>query len=383
MPSLAKGESSTATSPVLDLYTVIGEPPILTDIAVLEYRILDITTPAKKAVPVQVFPIGAPGTFEVLDPLTAPPTGHRLSVGHYFSPYSVPLDAEIGDYKIEWQFKLDALSPYELLSEEFFVTESILPIAGIYCGVGDVRAEGFTDTTLYPDSRILMLAELATRYIDKVTGRWFEPRTFDDTNQFKLDGKGGYRTGGGISGGAKTVHLEIPIIRIDKVYVETQGLLDPSPTEIDLAAVRIYNRHMSGQTLPDDRENPRISFIQSRITETVASGLFPAPQIFSTGRLNILLEGVFGYTDPDGSPYGKTPALIKQVACRLITRDLLLDAEACKKLAVKNSYRIVGDKSSTTNIKLQDIWLKGAFTGDSEIDNVLMMFKRPPAMGAV
>ena len=92
---------------------------------------------------------------------------------------------------------------------------------------------------------------------------------------------------------------------------------------------------------------------------------------------------MFGYTDPDGSELGEAPLLIRQVACRLVARDLLLDAQACAKLNVKEKYRIIFDKEGSTTVRLQDIWLRGAFTGDPTIDNVLMSYRRPPRMTAV
>jgi len=386
MPSLARGESSSASNPVLDLYTAVGLPQVLTDVAVLRFRVFDISTPAKRAVPVQVFPTTA-GTFFVLDPTQADPLGHRLGVGHYFAPYTVDLAEPVGDHKIEWEFQQNSLSPIEHLEEEFFVKEASGTTPDAYCSVADVRNEGFVAPEFpdppITDARIQNLIFLATRYVEKVTGRWFVPRTFTDPVKFMVDGKGGFRAGGSFASGTKVLHLGIPVIRLDKLEIELQGLLNPGLTEIDLGLVRVYNRHLSGMTQPDDREAPRIAFLQSRIVETVASGLFPAPHVFPWGRLNVHLQGVFGYTDPDGSPFGSTPLLIRQVTCRLVQRDLLLDADICEKLNMKNKYRIVSDKEDTTTIKLQNIWLKGGLTGDSEIDNILMAYKRPPRMAAV
>ena len=106
-------------------------------------------------------------------------------------------------------------------------------------------------------------------------------------------------------------------------------------------------------------------------------------RFFPTGRQNVHMEGVFGYTDPDGTTFGATPALIRQVTCRLVARDLLLDSDSCEKLNVKQKFRIISDKEGSTTVRLQNLWLKGAFTGDATIDNVLMAYKRPPDMAAV
>lgn len=372
MASIARGESVSAANPILDIFTVIGFPATVIDVAVLEFRILDISTDAKKVTPVQVYPAGI-GTFQPLDPVNAPPTGHRLGVGHYFAEWTVPLDEAIGDHRIEWQFKLNALSPYEALSEEFYVLGASVPALTTYCGISDIRNEGYTDTTEYPDSRIQMLINLASRWVDKWTGRWFYPQTFDENNPMIVEGAF-----------SRSIHLEIPIIELTRLQIENQGTVNAQLTEITLSEVRVYNRHIRlGLLQPDDRENPKIAFIQNRIPEIVKTGLFPEPLVFAKGRLNVYLEGTFGYTDPDGTQYGKTPEAIKWATCMLVIRELRLESDACEKLNDLNRFRIVMDKEGSTTVRLQPLWLKGAFTGDPRIDNIIMMYKRPPRIAVV
>lgn len=364
MPSLARGESSTSTNQVLDLQ--LG-----TDVAVLEFRIFDISTPAKRGAPLQVYPPVA-GTWAALDPTLAPPAGHRLGLGHYYAPWTVPLSEAIGDHLVEWQFKETVLDPYEGASEEFYVAEGATPADVTYVSVAEVRAEGFTDPP-YTDERIEQLCRLATLFIDKVTGRWFTPRTFGPTNRLLYDGKG-----------ARVLHLEIPVIQLDRLLIEDQGWSSGGLNDVELAEVRVYNRHLSGMTQPDDRENPMIAFLGVGPAYGVADDSpFALVRRFPLGRQNVQLEGVFGYTDPDGSPYGETPLLIRQAALRLVIRDLRLESDACEKLNDKNRFRIVGDREGSVSVSLQALWLKGAFTGDPEIDQVLMAYKRPPRMAAV
>lgn len=372
MASLAVGEASTGTNPVLNLYTHVGNPPLLTDVASLEFRIFDISTPAKKGTPVQVYPATA-GTYETLDPTTDFGVGgHRVSTGRYYAPYTVPLSSAIGDHRIEWRFQLSALAPFETLSEEFFVMQAAtLAAQPTYCSVSDIRAEGFTDPVKYPEARILMLIEMASRWIDKWTQRWFYPQEFTESNPMILEGAF-----------SRTIHLEIPIIEVTKLSIENQGTVNASLSDIDAGEYRVYNRHISqGLLRPDDRENPKISFIQNRIPEIVKTGLFPSPLVFGRGRLNVFLEGKFGYTDPDGSPCGKTPEAIRFATCLLVIRELRLESEACEKLNDLNRWRITSDKEGSTTVKLQDYWLRGAFTGDPRIDNIIMMYKTPARIG--
>lgn len=375
MASIARGESSTDVNPVLDVFTAVGNPKVLTDVEELEFRIFDISTPAKKGVPVQVYPTTA-GTFEVLDPTQDAPAGVRLgTVGHYYAPWSVPISEEVGDHYIEWRFRKNALSPQETFKEEFYVAgESLLTVAS-YCGISDIRREGF-DASFVSDERLTLLIELATKYIEKVTQRWFVPLTFDEVNPMLVDGRGG-----------RQLNLEIPIIRIDKVEIDHHSVSSPDFEEVELEALRVYNRHISGMTRPDDRENPRLAFVGERPffrSLGQSSGSFGSlrnARIFTKGFQNVRLQGVFGYTDPDGSAFGKTPMLIRRAACLLVTRDLRLDSDACEKLNDKNRFRIVMDKEGSTTVRLQELWLKGGFTGDAEIDNILTGYRTPPRIG--
>lgn len=367
MPSIVIGGSSSPANPVLDIFTAIGNPPVKVNVYAMKFRIFDISTAAKKVSPVQVFPI-TPGDYQVVDVNTNAPTGDRLGVGHYVARYDVSPSEPTGDHRIEWVFQLNQLSPEETLVEEFYVAPSALPTEELYCGIAEIRAEGFTEAMI-SDERILMLAKLATRYIDKMTRRWFNARVFDENNPMRLDGKD-----------SRSIHLDIPIIRLDKLEIESQGIVLGDTYLVEPEAYVVYNRHISGMLRPDDRENPKLAFVNSRL-DVVSAGLFPYPRIFPRGRQNVLLQGVFGYTDPNGTEFGEIPALIRQAACRLVIRDIDLEKDGCKKTVRKNRYRIIGDKEGSTNVKLQDLWLKGAFTGDSEIDNIIMSYKAPPDIG--
>ena len=72
-----------------------------------------------------------------------------------------------------------------------------------YCSVEDLRNEGFTGESKFPTDRLLFYIGLASRYIDKMTGRWFYPREFKDPIFFLETGNGG-----------SELLLRIPIIRI-------------------------------------------------------------------------------------------------------------------------------------------------------------------------
>lgn len=280
-----------------------------------------------------------------------------------------------------------------------------LAIAGNYCTIADIRNEGFPSSVV-SDARLNQLIPLASRYVDKMTGRWFEPRTFAlatppvgwvaqknnlagpyvvPTQLGILAADKPFRVNGN---GVRELHLEVPIIRLDFLGIENQAFTYASLTWIELSSVRVYNRHIQeGLTAgaDDDRENPRIGYtVTGRIVETIASGLYPAPRIFPRGRLNIALFGVFGYTDPDPTgqnPLGITPYLISVATRRLVQRDLIMDSNICEKLNMQNLWRVTSDSEGGTSVSLSDLWLKGKFTGNSEIDSILVAFQRPAKIG--
>lgn len=290
-------------------------------------------------------------------------------------------------------------------------TYTVFVVPTNYCTIEDIRNEGFPDTVV-SDDRLNTIIPQASRYIEKMTGRWFYPDTFylqnppagwtPQPNNFSADQNGNsiyttpcqlnllpgdrpYRMNGN---GVRELTLDIPVIRLDFLGIENQAFLFAQLTWIELDAVRVYNRANQEGVIgggDDDRENPRIGFtVAGRIVETIASGLYPAPRIFPRGRLNIMLFGVFGYTDYDPSgqnPLGVTPPLI-QVACkRLVERDLLQDASICEKLNMQNLYRVTSDSDSGTSVSLSDLWLKGRFTGNPEIDSILVAYQRPVKIG--
>jgi hypothetical protein len=482
MPSIQVGQSSSAATPILDLLVEVGDPPTSVDVAVLQFQVYSLAT----GTPVQTFPTSG---WQSVDPTTAydpvlHPTGVRLGPGHYFAPWSVPVTEPLGNHTIVWRWQFVLSGPFDTNTLSFYVAGSALvgPDPSLYCSIADIRAEGFTDLSLYPDSRIASLIPLWSRFVDKVTGRWFWPKpfamanppvlpqtaitsptsgqtlpqstiyvdstgSFSETGTFTVASTTGLQTityqgtnGAsfiGCSGGTGVVaddavvtsaityptpnllpgldyptptqstllpgdqpmmidgqgrrdlitcQLQIPICRIDAIALENQAFLHSQLTWIPLSTTRVYNRHLRGMnSLPDDRDNPQVGFtVVGRIVETIASGLYPAPRIFPVSRLGVFLFGVFGYTDPDPTgviPEGVTPLDIRRVTKLLVIRDLIPEFNRARKIPFQSMHRIVGDQEGSTNVRLQDAWLKGGVTGDPEIDRTLAIYKRPPVLG--
>jgi len=203
-----------------------------------------------------------------------------------------------------------------------------------YCTIQEIRNEGITPEQA-GDTRLAALIDLATAYIDGVTRQWFEPRAMTIT----LDGNGN-----------ETLLLPVFPIEVVSVKVDGQAITD----------YKVYNRFF-----PDDRRNPKI----------YRDAGWPE------GRQNISIEGTWGFVDKVGAQY-LTPTVIKQVAKRLVIRELPLlgDAEGQEE---RKRARIVSESTDGHSYTLERLAGTLDLTGDPDIDGVLALFRAPIAIGGV
>ena len=85
--------------------------------------------------------------------------------------------------------------------------------------------------------------------------------------------------------------------------------------------VRVYNRHLRQNMVePDDRNDPRLEFLTDRAwSDNHYSRLFSHAHFYESNQ-NVKVHGMWGYTDYDGSPFGRTPLEITEVALRYAAR---------------------------------------------------------------
>lgn len=334
------------------------------DVAVCEFEIWEkVSNPS---VPTKVFPVS--GRFAV-DVAALCPGGDKLDTGRYVALYTPPLSALLGTHEIRWYFRLTLASPETPFREEFEVLPEVVGATSIgYTTISAMREEGVTEAQA-SDNRLITLIARASRLIEMYTRRWFEPRS----HTFLMDGHGGH-----------ILQLEIPIIRISAVrlldYDDPSGELGD---DLDLDQLRIYNRHISQRLLmPDDREDPRIEWI------TVAGRRFGIiGGHFPQGSQNVLVSGVFGYTEPDGSPYGRTPVDIELATQMLVVRNLAKLADVSGRQEAALASRVTEMRTRDQSISYSSAGGNngrlGRFTGDPEIDAIIAQYVRPPTMAAV
>jgi len=212
----------------------------------------------------------------------------------------------------------------------------------MYASLADARAEGIT-VSQASDDRLRLLIDEASRSIDRMTGWFFDPRQLD----MWLDGRG-----------TPTVELPVHPIRLDRLIVvgtewstqSDQLVVVGGPVQATVPMPRLTLRH--GLTFP-------------------------------RGHANILATGLWGLTEDDGSPTGRTPLDIRRACLLLVMAHLPplgdLDASA----DARNRWRIVEERTRDQSYKLSPAPNGKNLTGDPEVDEILARYLRPAGLGAV
>jgi len=369
MTSLARGQASDCDAPVLDLWTMVQGAVV--DVEVLEFEVWDVT-----GAPTQVYPGG--GGRQSVDVVNDCPVGHRLGLGHYVAEWTPDLAEALGSHEIRWFAQVNAGDPEIAFTETFEVVAQATATASRgYCTIQDLRDEGVPDagTGSKTDAQLSTIIERNSRMIERFTGRWFYPKPL----AMRLDGTG-----------RRGLLLDPPIISISQIrLVSTDYFTPPSGEVVELANVRIYNRHLQGLLSPDDRESPKIELVEF---DHRVESLPPLLDTFDLerwpeGTQNVEATGVFGYTEPDGSPTGKTPDLISRACVLMCLRDLETGTSD-DRWDARNAFRVTKLKTRDQSIE----WAApgtlggrgvGVLTGDPEIDTILASYRRPPSLGAV
>ena len=336
-------------------------PGYLEDVTALSYAIFDVSTSAKQAVPVQVWP-ALPTTSVAVTLATA-----KITAGRYILPWSPSATEALGKHIARTWCTTPVTGAAVLVQDrEFEVAEPATAAVAKdgYCLISDLRDEEVVANELGTDARLAAIILQCSRLIERYTGRFFEPRYLD----LFVSGRN-----------ARKLFLEYPIIALESVAV--------SGVAVDAADIVVYNRHLSQRlTQPDDRDNPKIEYLHSYgefWTGTYwSSWSARLGAFFPYGQGNVEVKGVFGYTDWDGSAVGKTPDLIRH-ACKLMCiREIPKLTDHDEREDRRQRSRITSEGSDRQSRGLQP--LPGTtLTGDYEIDHILHSYMRSPSIRGV
>lgn len=225
-----------------------------------------------------------------------------------------------------------------------------------YATLADARAEGVTIGQA-DDTRLQRLLDDATELIDTITGWWFVARSAT----YSLDGSG-----------APHLHLPAPIVSLTSVTLGGVG-----GTVLTLTAgtgeVIVYGALTDPMS---ERRNPKL---MRRGSE---SSRYPLK--WPRGSKNVVIVGSLGMTDSTGSA---PPREIREVCLRLAIRSLSLLTNAggqalraagdvVKETTDGHSYELAGAVAGAAGS-----WRRNGWTGDPDIDTVLMRWRAPISGG--
>lgn len=354
--ALANGTDSSCALPALQLFSVDPADGLMKDIVSGTFRIVDSE--------------GVEHTAATVINIADCPAGNRLGAGRYVAPLTTPV-TPTGAWSVEWTFRFVAAGPDRMFTQSFEVLGSVSnPTARTYTTVAAMRAAG-VKTSAIKAGALRNLIILASAYVDMYTGRFFEPTA----KTIRVDGNG-----------SRGLLLNEAVVAIADANILLASF-EPSDSVVDPSSIRVYNRHLSQGLLdPDDRDNPKIEFF-FHDTSNLPSGsvTFLHDFVWTQGKQNIEIEGLFGYTDPPG-PIGVTPPLIEHATKLLVLRNAPSLVDSDKRQDALNAWRLLELKTRDQQIKYGMPSGRGAaigaFTGDPEIDTILARYTRPIQLGA-
>ena len=362
MRGLTKGEESTSTNPALQLFIRLGE--FLADPISATYRIEDIHNPDVAPV------VKVANTSFNLDDIGL--GGNRLGVGRYYIPVglSTSTDFSYGTHRVVCNYVMvtggrsySQVIDFEVLDAAYF------PTGDSYIGYATTRSlvdNGFLPFSYAPE-KVHRHIRRASIELENITSRFFEPRYF----QMDLDGMV-----------STALFVDEAIIAVEKVeVVATDGSGVETLEAFDSSLYRVYNRHLDGLLNPDDRDNPLLSMGRTRYVPGVTSS--HGESHWPSGKQNIRITGVFGFTDPDPRSdkilIGHTPDDFQQILGVMIDRfltDPTLSSMATQQPGLVKSYK-TRDQAIHFYGASGNVSYTGGWTGDTLLDQKLQRFVKP------
>lgn len=311
------------------------------------------------------------------------PTGTRIDVGVYHADFTAT-GWTPGTYEIRWTYVAptdpDALNggadpdtgadesnvpistPFTATAKQRFevVDATKFPRGASYVGYADsIALQQYAPFSTMAIGDLQVLIDKSSRRIEDLTGRFFGPRYM----KYRLDGRG-------IPG----LMMSEPIIGITLLEIESGVTgLTMTLTTISLDGVRVRNRHLQGIFDPDDRDDPGLDITRFE------GILFQTLSTFPKGPRTIHVTGVFGYTNPDGGPFGTVPPDLTQIVGNFATK-FLMDPFGLN-LSLWEPSNLASAKTRDQSVSYFKVL--SFLTGDPVIDRILIRYVRPGHLGSV
>jgi hypothetical protein len=349
MPGIVKGDASSCNNPLLPFF--YQEDGFLVDLHSLRFEVFFVPTGSKVHSARMSLDDCAEG-------------GCRKALGYYVAPFDTEaVSVEVGAHEIVWYYRANGSADESVTAYTFEVLDpKAFRVSSRYVSYADSNIEALADFSVEQRQRAL---EAASRVVERLTGRFFFPRYMTLRHSVRPE--------------SKQLWLDQPIVGVGELAVESASVYAEQITEyvLDSSTIRIFNRHLSYLLSPDDRENPKITIVGIVDDEQPTVSLFPQ------GAKNVLITGAFGYTDPDGGPFGQVPQQLQEVILGLAYRQLqdplgqdpMLQNPGRVKMAKTRDQQIAFDTSGTSGSA------SSSMTGDPRLDNIILGYCRPTHVG--
>lgn len=298
MRGLAKGEQSSVTNPVLQLFIRSGG--MLVDPYAATYKIEDISTLAVSPV------TRVAQTALVL-------ATYKLGTGRYAIPTGATTSWSLGTHRVICTYQLTNGGATYTQVIDFEVLDSVdWPSSQSFTSYLSTR-KVWQDALIAPTISVQTLHRQLSRIAQRIEGwcrRFFEPR-------YLVLRKSGRES--------SILQLDEAIIALESIEAIWQLTTGEDSLAYDSYLYKVFNRHLDGGHDVDDRYNPKVELISIDNTalKRLSNGF-----VWAAGTQNIRLKGVFGYTDPQLDPLngrtliGQTPEDIAYVSGILLARAL-------------------------------------------------------------
>jgi hypothetical protein len=161
----------------------------------------------------------------------------------------------------------------------------------------------------------------------------------------------------------------------------------------EISNLIVYNRHLTqGLLNPDDRRRPMLEVVGLEAW-WAELGYFPV-------NTWVQITGLWGFTELplDAAPaetyegsqiptsHGSTPALIVEVAKRLVVREVAQLADVAGREDARWRHRIIAERTRSQSYQMESLTnlaRLGGPTGDPDIDEILVEFLRPRSSAEV
>lgn len=358
MRGIAKGEQSTLTNPILQLFCRSGG--FLKDLVSGSFKIESI--------------IGSAAPATVVASTDFVSGTHKVGTGRYAILTGSTSSWTIGTYRAVCTYKMVAGGPDLIQVIEFEVLDAAdWPTGAMfqtYLTTRSALTDGYI-TTADTTQKVHRAMSRLSRMIERICGgRIFEPRYM----HIRLAGQG-------------TPILIMPeaIIAVEDIYTVWPTADGEQSLLYDQDLFKIYNRHLDNLgVVEDDRFNPRIE-----LSGFDGTGLIVEDYQWPSGSQNMLIKGVFGYTDPEGDPtnsqalIGRTPddigMVLGSLLYRWITDPTMSDPTvqhpgSIASMKTRDQAISFGSGSSSSSAD-------GSMTGDAILDSILAHYGAPWAVG--